>query len=62
MEEKKKRKPKEKKNEFLQVYFSAEQKTIVQDYCDKIDVPFSTFVRQLLQKEGVFDKKPGDAH
>lgn len=62
MDEKKKRKPKEKKDEFLQVYFSAEQKTIVQDYCDKIDVPFSTFVRQLLQKEGVFDKKPGAAH
>lgn len=57
MEDKKKRKPKEKKDEFLQVYFSAEQKTIVQDYCEQIDVPFSTFVRQLLQKEGVFNKK-----
>ena len=61
MDEKKKpgRRTKEKATEFLQVYFTPDQKKSVQDYCDQIGVPVSVYLRQLLSEKGVlsFAKK-----
>lgn len=48
------RKPKlqeEKATEVMVVYLTEEQKTSLQAYCDKISIPFSTLVKQLLTEK-----------
>jgi hypothetical protein len=43
----------EKAVETMVVYFTAEQKEVVQGYCDKINIPFSTLVKQMLSEKGL---------
>ena len=48
------RKKKEAKaSELMASYLTAEQKEKVQSYCDKIGIPFSTLVRQMLAEKGI---------
>jgi len=39
--------------EMMAVYFTPEQKDIVQAYCDKISIPFSTLTKQFLSEKGI---------
>jgi hypothetical protein len=43
----------QKAEQFLNVYFTAEEKANVQSYCEKIHVSFSSFVKQVLAEKGV---------
>ncbi|MBP2637771.1 MAG: hypothetical protein H6Q72_3678 [Firmicutes bacterium] len=43
----------EKAANMMAVYFTDEQKEAVQNYCDKIGIPFSNLVKQLLVDKGV---------
>jgi hypothetical protein len=48
------RKKKEAKaSELMASYLTTEQKEKVQAYCNKIGLPFSTLVRQLLAEKGI---------
>ena len=39
--------------ELMAAYLTTEQKEKVQTYCDKIGIPFSTMIRQMLAEKGV---------
>jgi len=48
------RKKKEAKaTQLMASYLTTEQKEKVQAYCDKIGLPFSTLVRQMLSEKGI---------
>lgn len=40
-------------SELMASYLTAEQKERVQSYCNKIGIPFSTLVRQMLAEKGI---------
>lgn len=49
----KKKSENDKATEMMAVYFTVEQKEVIQAYCDKISIPFSTLVKQLLSEKGI---------
>ncbi len=51
----KKKSLEDKADEMMAVYFTAEQKEIVQTYTEKTSIPFSTLVKQLLTEKGIFN-------
>ena len=58
-----KQRPKYQRNrkatEFIQVYFTAEQKETLMAHCEAQGVPASVLIRQILAEKGYF-KKPLD--
>jgi hypothetical protein len=44
---------KDKAEKFLNVYFTDDERLIVQAYCQKMHVSFSGFVKQILAEKGV---------
>lgn len=48
----KKKLQEDKAVEMMAVYFTEDQKEIVQKYCDN-NIPFSTLIKQLLSEKGI---------
>lgn len=43
----------EKAKETMVVYFTVEQKELIQGYCDKVNVPFSNLIKQILVERNI---------
>ncbi|MBP1616138.1 MAG: hypothetical protein H6Q13_3586 [Bacteroidetes bacterium] len=43
----------DKAGEMMAVYFTTEQKETVQGYCEKIGIPFSNLVKQMLAQNNI---------
>lgn len=49
----KKKSQDEKLDAMMAVYFTSEQKETVQNYCDKVNVAFSSLIKQILVEKGI---------